>query len=45
MSKWKAHLHYSGGTRDFTLYARDYVEAQDKGKRLFPNVPYSISLE
>jgi hypothetical protein len=45
VSKWRAHLHYSDGTREFTLYARDYVEAQDKVERLFPNVPYSISLE
>ena len=45
MSKWRAHLYYDNRTREFTLYARDYVEAQDKVERMFPKVPYSISLE
>jgi len=44
--KWRAHLYYSNGrTQEFTLYAKDYVEAQDKVSAIFPNVPYSISME
>lgn len=45
MSKWRAYLYYDNRTREFTLYARDHVEAQDKVERMFPKVPYSISLE
>jgi hypothetical protein len=46
MLKWRAHLFYTNGrTQEFTLYAKDYVEAQDKVSVIFPNVPYSISLE
>lgn len=46
MQKWRAHLYYSNGrTQEFTLYARDYAEAQDKVAAIFPNVPYSISAE
>ncbi len=46
MHKWRAHLYYSNGrTQEFTLYAKDYVEAQNKVSIIFPNVPYAISLE
>jgi hypothetical protein len=40
-----AHLYYSSGkTQEFTLYAKDYVEAQDKVSAIFPGIPYSITL-
>lgn len=46
MTKWRAHLYYSNGrTQEFTLYAKDYVEAQNKVSAIFPGIPYSISLE
>jgi len=46
VQKWRALLYYSNGrTQEFTVYAKDYVEAQDKVSAIFPNVPYAISLE
>jgi hypothetical protein len=44
MFKWKAYLTYPNRTMEFTVYARDYVDAQDKIERLFPKVPYSITM-
>lgn len=45
MSTWIAYLYYKNGkTQEFTLYAKDYVEAQDRVAAIFPNIPFSIRL-
>lgn len=45
MHTWIAYLYYTNGkTQEFTLYAKDYVEAQNKVSSIFPNISCSIRL-
>lgn len=45
MPMWIAYLYYKNGkTQEFTLYAKDYAEAQDRVTAIFPNISFSIRL-